>query len=712
MEIKKWISSVLFLGVLNIMGTSNAFAADCQGAMSATLNSVDDAIRYGKAVGDDCKDQAVSSSNEAKATAIAQQVDGNYSTHSSAQYYTKDLNVSLNAGNSKVVQCSGDLSGLSNKDKEDCEAVQFASKNGGLRPKYVIDRNNDPLIKNSKETINQARVDSEQNFCRVIKTEIPATYEQKQCFITTARSNTQETCQDSVSSVCLQPTAQYNVADGGIEFGSVRVVSTQLTPSLGFVNKVLRFNQSSVSGRGQYRAFNSVLSFKIVNKDKLPAAKIIRIYQDNGLRISVNGVKVWDRNWGTDNHGEISTQVDIKPYLKEGDNTIVADLYNHKGPLGLTIDIDIPIFNNCKHQVTTTCNTKQLNKNICQLNSSACESADTTNGYVDAIGSFSNQPALGYCKKRNYSLSCSEDKLISECTENDLKSCVQLGSECTDKDQDGKCVSYNQTYQCKKSDTQYVERTICEQKLCDGQNCIGKQAESDEDFGKSIAMMEAQREAGIYGKTPTDYNIFKGDTNRCTLKVLAGSNIMSCCRTINTNSQFQNKTTGATTTYNYGSQPNTPTTTTSGSQYVYDKVFDDDSTLAVIQSTLTLGWLECNKDEKVLAIKRGRNLCNYNREWCSSKTFFGACIEKTREYCCFRSTLSKIINKQGRDQLRKGAGCDGFTLNELEKLDFSIMDFSEFINEVVPKDIDVEQRKQSIENKVKASFSQGINYYE
>lgn len=43
-------------------------------AMSATLNSVDDAIRYGKAVGDDCKDQAVSSSNEAKA--IAQQVDG------------------------------------------------------------------------------------------------------------------------------------------------------------------------------------------------------------------------------------------------------------------------------------------------------------------------------------------------------------------------------------------------------------------------------------------------------------------------------------------------------------------------------------------------------------------------------------------------------------------------------------------------------------
>ena len=61
MKIKKWISSVLFLGVLNIMGTSNAFAADCQGAMSATLNSVDDAIRYGKAVGDDCKDQAVSS---------------------------------------------------------------------------------------------------------------------------------------------------------------------------------------------------------------------------------------------------------------------------------------------------------------------------------------------------------------------------------------------------------------------------------------------------------------------------------------------------------------------------------------------------------------------------------------------------------------------------------------------------------------------------
>ena len=709
MKLKKWIFSVL---ILSVIGTGNALAADCQGAMSATLNSLDDAIQYGKAVGNDCRDQAVKSTSETNATTTAQQVDGNYQTHSSSQYYTKDLNISLDAGNSKVLNCSGDLSGLSNKDKEDCEAVQFAAKNGNSRPKYVIDRNNDPLITNSRNTINQAKIDSEQNFCRVIKTEIPAQYEQKQCFITTSRTTTQETCEDNVSSVCKLPTPQFNVANGGVEFDTNTILSSDLKPTFAFTNKILRLDQPSVSGWGLYKEFKTRLSFNIINVDKLPSAKIIRIYQDNGLRLFVNGNKVWDKYWGSNSYGQVSTQIDIKPFLKEGENIIEANLYNHKGPLGVSIDIDIPVFNDCKHQVSTTCSTKQVNANVCKLDASSCETTNAQGGYVNDIGAFPNQQPLGYCKKRKYSLTCTEDKQINECSENDLNNCEQLGSECTDKDQEGKCVSYNQTYRCKKSDAQYVEKTICEQKICNGENCIGKEAESDEDFGKSIAMMEAQREAGLYGKTPTDYNIFKGDTNRCTLKVLAGSNIMSCCRTINTNSQFQNKTTGATTTYNYGNQPNTPTTTTSGSQYVYDKVFDDDSTLAVIQSTLTLGWLECNKDEKVLAIKRGRNLCNFNRQWCSSKTFFGACIEKTREYCCFRSTLSKIINTQGRQQLNKGEGCNGFTLDELEKLDFSRMDFSEFINEVVPKDINVEQRKQTIENKVKASFSQGINYYE
>ena len=73
MKLKKWIFSVL---ILSVIGTGNALAADCQGAMSATLNSLDDAIQYGKAVGNDCKDQAVKSTSETNATTTAQQVDG------------------------------------------------------------------------------------------------------------------------------------------------------------------------------------------------------------------------------------------------------------------------------------------------------------------------------------------------------------------------------------------------------------------------------------------------------------------------------------------------------------------------------------------------------------------------------------------------------------------------------------------------------------
>jgi conjugal transfer mating pair stabilization protein TraN len=52
--------------------------------------------------------------------------------------------------------------------------------------------------------------------------------------------------------------------------------------------------------------------------------------------------------------------------------------------------------------------------------------------------------------------------------------------------------------------------------------------------------------------------------------------------------------------------------------------------------------------------------------------------------------LSRIINEQGRWQLSKGWGsaqgpdCSGFTIAELQALDFSRMDLTEFYASVVP----------------------------
>ena len=67
-----------------------------------------------------------------------------------------------------------------------------------------------------------------------------------------------------------------------------------------------------------------------------------------------------------------------------------------------------------------------------------------------------------------------------------------------------------------------------------------------------------------------------------------------------------------------------------------------------------------------------------------------ACIERTTGKCCFNSRLSRIVNEQGRGQIGKGWGiaespnCSGFTIAELQSLDFSAMDLSEFYASIVP----------------------------
>ncbi len=702
-----------------LFGSQAAQANDCQGAMTATINSMDDAIRYGKAVGDNCKGLTQSSVSANNAAAVAQSIDANYSNHTSAQYYDRDLNVSLRAGNSKIAKCSGDISALSDRDKADCEAVEFAAKNGDQRPKYNLDYENDPLVNSSKDQINNAKIEGGQNFCRVVRNVVPATYEQKQCFSTTTRTIEQEQCSDTVSASCNRATADYDVADGGVEMNSLKVISGEWSPTFRYVRKVLRYRQvpnnstGLNSHGGTHRVFLSKLEFTIEDLQKLPSAKIARIYQDNGLRLHINGTKVWDVYYGSDRHGEFRPNLDIKPFLKEGKNVIDVDLHNHSGPSGLEIDFAIPIFNNCRFATKTTCTPKQQSPQICQVVSSACEQQDLGNGFNENTGSFGGQGALGFCLKRNYTLSCNNDTEVNECSVSELKGCEQIGSECTDRDNQGNCVSYNKTYQCKKTEERVTETRQCEQQLCNGDNCIGNPPpEADGDFGKAIAIMEAQRQAGTYGKTPTGYNIFDGDPSVCSVKVLAGHSIMSCCKAISTGDKFQNRTQGVGATQTYGNNPNQPAIDDRGSKYVYDNVFDQNKTVAVIQSAATLGWLQCNNEEKVLAIKRGSGLCEYSHEWCSKKTFFGSCLEKKRQYCCYRSTLARIINKQGRQQLGKGAGCDGFTLEELQRLDFSRMDLSEFINEIVPADIDVEQRKRQVQQTVEKSFNSGVNYYD
>jgi len=96
---------------------------------------------------------------------------------------------------------------------------------------------------------------------------------------------------------------------------------------------------------------------------------------------------------------------------------------------------------------------------------------------------------------------------------------------------------------------------------------------------------------------------------------------------------------------------------------------------------LDLGLSQCSESEKILGEKREAGLCHFVGIY-KEGSFLTK--RKYHSFCCFNSKLGRIIQEQGRPQLSLGWGspefadCRGLTPDELTRIDFSAVDFSEF----------------------------------
>jgi hypothetical protein len=110
---------------------------------------------------------------------------------------------------------------------------------------------------------------------------------------------------------------------------------------------------------------------------------------------------------------------------------------------------------------------------------------------------------------------------------------------------------------------------------------------------------------------------------------------------------------------------------------------------------IIMALLACEADEIKTQLKLGANLCHNVGAFCSltmGGAFTGGlktCITTQQNFCCFNSRLAKIVQEQGRPQIGKAWGdphnpdCSGYSIAELQTLDFSKMDLSEFFSDVV-----------------------------
>lgn len=101
-------------------------------------------------------------------------------------------------------------------------------------------------------------------------------------------------------------------------------------------------------------------------------------------------------------------------------------------------------------------------------------------------------------------------------------------------------------------------------------------------------------------------------------------------------------------------------------------------------------FFACEEEELAFGIQLNNRACHYVGDYCSKKVTLGVlggskCVIETQTYCCFSSPLPRIINEQVRLQgigpdwgTAKAPNCDGIPISELENVDWSLVDLSEW----------------------------------
>lgn len=229
----------------------------------------------------------------------------------------------------------------------------------------------------------------------------------------------------------------------------------------------------------------------------------------------------------------------------------------------------------------------------------------------------------------------------------DFAHCYLVGDlDCLLKDSMGNCVNLSREFSCKswepfeketktlrtgRLEKDGAEGLVCSGVPCIDGNCVDKSYMTNGEMLDSISKLYATSK--MNPDKAGNFNLFQGIGQHCSKKAASYSN---CCR------------------------------------------------------ANMKGWgkelkAKCSKDENDLAEKRSKNLCIYVGK--ESKRKMGVKTVVKHRFCCFSNMLDKVVQVEARKQLGMNFGsgsspnCRGLTLDEIQRVDFSRMDFTEFIED-------------------------------
>lgn len=230
---------------------------------------------------------------------------------------------------------------------------------------------------------------------------------------------------------------------------------------------------------------------------------------------------------------------------------------------------------------------------------------------------------------------CTLDRAASQCEQYRDEGCYQIGSECLKYSETGVCSLFKQTLQCPNKACTNKTKTICGKKaFCSGGDCESQAYTPNQDLALATSKLAALKDAGNTFNQ-INHQIFTGNDHQCRSTF---ANFKNCCK---------------------------------------DKGWGLDT-----------GLTDCKEEEKQLAHLKESGVCHYVGEYCSKKVL-GRCIVEKKSYCCFGSKLGRVVQEQGRAQLDLGWGsskhpqCYGMNPEDMQKIDFGKIDFSEVYSDLV-----------------------------
>lgn len=310
------------------------------------------------------------------------------------------------------------------------------------------------------------------------------------------------------------------------------------------------------------------------------------------------------------------------------DTSLYSDVW-HGYPVFLLIQVkhmvDVPIY---KLEDKNTCHIleEMTDRGRCGYKSKHCiEGAETR--------MIEGTPVYADCWSKEAIYQCQGD-FVDNCKHYLEKGCIQTRSDCKTY-QGNSCVQWEQTFECieKPGQSTSYRLTGKDKAYCMDGDCVDSAYVANNEMLQALSQMTILRQAEKDMKG--SLSIFKGDDKRCGRSCI---DFKDCCGNGN----------------GWG---------------------------------ISIGVSKCSQDEEQLATERQAGKCIMVGTYCANRKL-GVCIKKKTSFCCFGSKLSRLLQEEGRGQLRLSFGspenpnCRGFTPQELSRLDFSKMDLSELFEDI------------------------------